>query len=93
MYCFNLNLCIFHSLLGKFGGFNRSAIIQPYKLNAQKQFNNDSKKPKIFISFEKHPHQLMEIDIAPVSFALVYHTANYILRNFGSQNKAVIYTI
>lgn len=73
---------IFQSLLGKFGGFNRSSINKPYQLNIQKQLNNISDKPKIFVSFENNNNQLMEIDIAPVSFALVYYSGNYTVHFF-----------
>lgn len=56
----------FYSLLGKFGGHNRSLIVQPYNLNAQKQYTI-VETPKIFISFEDYSNQLLEMDIAPVS--------------------------
>jgi len=54
------------SLLGRFGGFNRSSIVEPYQLNAQKKYNI-SKEPKICISFEAYKDKLLEIDIASVS--------------------------
>lgn len=45
--------------------------MKPYHLNAQKQFNNVSNKPKLYVSFEEYNDQSIEIDIAPVSFVFV----------------------
>ncbi|VVC36854.1 Hypothetical protein CINCED_3A003660 [Cinara cedri] len=52
------------SLLGKFGGLNRS-LLKPYQLDLKTKYHQNEKKPKILISFEHFEHNLIELDIEP----------------------------
>lgn len=40
--------------------------MKPYHLNMQNQFQQDSKTPQIFISFDEHSNKLLKIDISQV---------------------------
>lgn len=53
------------SLLGKFGGLNRSSVMNIDCLKPQEQFHQVSKKPKIWITFECHQNSKLELDVAP----------------------------
>lgn len=79
---------MYFSLLGKFGGLNRSSIIQPYNLTVHNRFQQISEKPTIFISFEEYNNQLLEIDIVQVRkpYVLLYTivVANNFITIIGS---------
>lgn len=64
----NIIICfIYLSLLGKFGGVNRSSLMKTNHLKAQEQFNQVSRKHKICITFDVYNNSIFEIDIGPVS--------------------------
>lgn len=64
-------MIIYSSLLGKFGGLNRSAIIKFYDINPKEEWLQETKKPKIKMSFENY-NKLIEIDFGPVSRIYFY---------------------
>lgn len=59
-------MLIFSSLLGKFGGLNRSPIIKFYDINPKEEWLQKTKRPKIKMSFENY-NKSIEIDFEPVS--------------------------
>lgn len=53
------------SLLGKFGGLNRSSVMKNDHLKVCKQFHQVSRKPKIFITYDDYDNTILEMDIEP----------------------------
>ncbi|XP_025202207.1 transcription-associated protein 1-like [Melanaphis sacchari] len=51
------------SLLGKFGGLNRSSVMKTDHLETQKQFHQVSRKPKICIAYDDYDNTILEMDI------------------------------
>lgn len=59
------------SLLGKFGGLNRSAIIKFYDINPEEEYVQNTKTPKIMMSFQSY-NKSLEVDFGPVSKKYFY---------------------
>lgn len=59
-------MLIYLSLLGKFGGLNRSSILKFYDINPKEEWLEKTKTPNILVSFQ-HFYQSIEIDFGPVS--------------------------
>ncbi|XP_029341770.1 transformation/transcription domain-associated protein isoform X2 [Acyrthosiphon pisum] len=54
------------SLLGKFGGLNRSSVMNRDHLKVKEQFHKvNSKKPKIYVTFDDYDNTELEMNVAP----------------------------